>query len=447
MNIPRSVRERARDIEVIGSYDVVVCGGGPSGIMAAIAAAREGAQTLLIERYGFLGGMATAGLVGPISKFNLNGRRIVGGIPLEFIERMAQKGGAIIDLPSGNVPFDSEVYKSTADEMIQETGVSLLLHSLVVGCVESETGRVSHVIAETPSGRAAAGCGAVIDCTGTGRLIESTSLALKHRGSASDDLQPMSLIFRLGGVDTGALTVLMSEDGTKYRNATLAGYLQTAVHDGRLSNYGGPWTVWGSVMRDGCVSVNATRFQGDATIAGTLTDAETRLRKDIEAIVDCFKENAPAFADCYIADVAPQVGIRETRSIDGIYTLTGIDLIEPKAFPDAAALGGHPVDIHHPDNPEQTVSFIEKPYAIPYRSIVPKSSSNVLASGGIMSATKEAFASARVQAQCMALGQAAGTAAAICRKERSDVAELDADRLRKTLERRGAITQTEGMYE
>jgi hypothetical protein len=432
--------DTSSEIPNLGTFDVVVCGGGPSGIFAATAAATTGARTLLIERYGFIGGMATAGLVGPISKFNLDGERIVGGMPLRFIERLAARNGAIIDLPSGNVPFDPEIYKTTAADMLLDSGVRLLLHSLVVGCDETDDGRINRVYIETPSRKSVVLCNYVIDCTGTGRLVADTALELKIRGDAANSLQPMSLIFRLGGVDTDALEILMANDGTKYRNATLRPYLQAALDEGRISNFGGPWTVWGSVVRKGYVSVNATRYSGDALNVYDLTEAEISLRREIEVIVDTFRSNAPEFRSCHVVDVATQVGIRETRSIDGEYTLTGDDVLGPAMFSDTVALGGHPVDIHHPDDPKQTVRFIQSPYGIPFRSILPRGSHNVLASVGLISADRDAFASVRVQAQCMAIGQAAGTAAAICNSAKCDVGDIDVSELLRTLKEQGAIT-------
>ncbi|WP_379849859.1 FAD-dependent oxidoreductase [Larkinella bovis] len=439
--MPKTVTEPSRELPVIASVDVVVCGGGPSGFIAAIAAARNGAKTLLLEHYGFLGGMATAGMVGPISKFNLNGERIVGGIPAEFIADMHRRGGAIIDLPSGNIPYDPEVYKYAAMRMVSESGVDLLLHSSVCGCLfdEENPRKISHVIVENKSGRQAIETRYVIDCTGTGDVVARTSVPWEMRGRSNGELQPLSLYFRLGGVDTDQLNLLMAHDNTKYSNPELRQLLQAEVEAGRLPNFGGPWALHGSTLRRGEVSVNATRFSGNAVVARELSDAEIQLRTDSMHMVNVFREKAPAFRNSYLIDTATQVGIRETRAIQGLYTLTADDVLTPRHFADTVAMGGHPVDIHRAGSSQQEVRFIQKPYHIPYRCLVPQNADNLLVAGGCLSATREAFASVRVQAQCMALGQAAGTAAALCADQQRAVHELDGSQLRAVLTRQGGI--------
>jgi hypothetical protein len=437
---PRII-EPARELPVVACVDVVVCGGGPSGLVAATAAARNGATVLLLERYGFLGGMATAGMVGPISKFNLNGNRIVGGIPEEFIQGMHRRGGAVIDLPSGNVPYDPEVYKHVATRMVLNAGVNLLLHSTVCGCQldADNPQKISHLIIENKSGRQAIETRYIIDCTGTGDVVAHTPFPWEMRGRDNGELQPMSLYFRLGGVDTDQLTLLMAHDNTKYSNPDLRELLQAEVEAGRLQNFGGPWAVHGSTLRRGEVSVNTTRYSGNAVVGQELSDAEIQLRDDVVRIVALFRQGAPAFRNCYLIDTATQVGIRETRAIQGLYTMTAEDVLNPRNFSDSVAMGGHPVDMHRAGSSRQDVRFIQEPYHIPYRCLVPQNADNLLVAGGCVSATREAFASIRVQAQCMALGQAVGTAAALCASQQLAVHELNGTQLRASLAQQGAI--------
>ena len=433
--------EPAHEIRVIKEVDVVVCGGGPSGFIAAIAAARNGAQVLLLEHYGFLGGMATAGLVGPISKFNFREKRIVSGIPEEFINRMAKQGGAITDLPSGNVPYDPEIYKYVALKMVEEVGVDILFHTRVVDCLShaDQPETLTHVIIENKSGRQAIAAKYFIDCTGTGDLVSRSHLPWEMRNRREGELQPMSLYFRLGGVDTSAFNLLMAHDGVKYAHVELKEILAGEVEAGRLSNFGGPWAVHGSTLREGQLSVNATRFSGNAADGNDVSQAEQLLREDVMRIVQVFRERVPAMKEAYLLDTATQVGIRETRGIVGLYTMTLEDILHPKGFEDAVAYGGHPVDIHRAMDSKQDVSFLQAPYPISYRALVPQGATNLLVAGGCLSATREAFASIRVQAQCMALGQAAGTAAALCTKVGCSVSDFRGEQLRETLKMQGAI--------
>ncbi|MEX2569459.1 MAG: FAD-dependent oxidoreductase [Cyclobacteriaceae bacterium] len=435
------LNESPHKVPVIGKSGVVICGGGPSGIMAALAASRLGAKVILIEQYGFLGGMATAGLVGPISKFNFSGKRVVSGIPEEFIQKMHAMQGAIIDLPSGNIPYDPEIYKYMAMKMLLEHGVNLLLHTRIVGSYsqKANAGKITHVLIENKSGRQAIEADYFVDCTGTGDFIARTELPWTMRSNKKGELQPMSLYFRIGGVDTSSMELLMAEDNVKYRNQDLALLLQEEMEAGRLENFGGPWVVHGSTLRPCEVSVNATRFRGNAANGFDLSEAELILRKDVFTIWNLFKEKVPAFRNAYLIDTATQVGIRETRSIIGHYTMDEEDILTPKGFPDGVAMGAHPIDIHSSQTKGQKVKFLTAPYPISFRSMHPIGSINVLAAGGSVSATRAAYASIRVQAQCMALGQAAGTAVALCLREKLPIGQLDCAFLRHNLKEAGAI--------
>ncbi len=438
----KTIWEPARELPVLAEADVVVCGGGPAGIMAAVAAARNGADTVLIERYGFLGGMATAGLVGPICKYRCRGEQIVGGIPYEFILELARQQGAIASLPSGAVPFDAETYKLLAARMVRQAGVRLMLHSLVTGCVPAagEPLQPEYVIIENKSGRQAVRTSYLVDCTGTADVVVQAGLPWHLRRKTSGELQPLTLVFRLGGVDTDHLeNILMAEENTKYFNRRLRAVLEEQAAGG-VALFGGPWLIHGSTLRKGEVTVNVTRYPGSAVDAKDLTEAECRLREDVAAIVGIFRAALPELRQCYLLDTATQVGIRETRAIESLYNMTVEDILNPRPFADTVAKGAHPVDIHRPADTGQDVQFISEAYNIPYRSLIPRGAKNVLVAGGSIGATAEAFASIRVQAQCMALGQAAGTAAALCKEMKEcPVAELPYERLRTRLRQQGAI--------
>ncbi|MBO9600840.1 MAG: FAD-dependent oxidoreductase [Cohnella sp.] len=435
------VKEPEKQLPITRSVDVLVCGGGPSGFIAAIAAARNGAKTLLIERYGFLGGMATASFVGPISKFKVHGEFAVKGIPWEFVERMAEKDGAVTDLHSGNVPFDTEVYKLVSMQMVRESGVELLLHTYAVGVLmdEHKQGKCNYVIVESKSGRQVIEAKTIVDCTGDADIVEFARLPYERSNSEAGQSQPMTLYFRMGGVNTDSMEgLVMAQDGVGHVQS-LHDVMKVAREKGELPLFGGPWIQHGSTLQPGEVSANVTRYPGNAVDAESLTEAECIARENMFELIPFMKKHMPALKDAHLIASGTQVGIRESRRIKGLYCMTKDDVLESKDFPDTVAKGAHPIDIHSSSSNAQQLIWLKEPYNIPYRALIPQTSSNVLVAGRCISATREAFASIRVQAQCMALGQAAGTAAAMCSVTGQAVDELDGALLRKRLAEQGAL--------
>lgn len=435
----RTVYEPARNIPVIGSFDVAVCGGGPAGFIAAVAAARNGVRTILIERYGFLGGMATLSMVSPISVTKKNGKKIIDGIPGEFIYELDRLGGAITDYPNGNIPFDPELYKLVSQRMVLGSGANLLLHSHVTACIKSENnpGQITHLIIESKSGRQAIEARYVIDATGDADLLYAAGFPVET-GEENKALQPMTLWFRLGGVDTEKLENMhMRFEKTRYYNKRVSDLLRDMSACRAIPNFGGPWFI--TTLRNHEASVNMTRYAGDGTDVEHLTNAECVMREDIFRFIDILREHFPEFRNCYLLDSGVQAGIRETRRIKGVYAMTAEDILAPKGFADTVAKGAHPIDIHKANGNGQQVSFIEDAYNIPYRSMLPVGSKNCIAAGRCIASTREAFASIRVQATCMALGQAAGLAAAMCGKMNKWVHELDGGALSRELKAQGAI--------
>ena len=435
-----STRGRAKGKSVSVKYDVAVCGGGPAGLIAAIASARNGASTILIERYGFLGGMATLSLVSPISVFNKKGKRIIGGIPLEFAERMEALGGADTSFPSGNIHFDPEIYKLAAQRMVYESGGSLILHSYISGCVldRDANGKITGIIIENKTGQQKIEARYFIDCTGDADVVNFAGLPYTIGDSASTELQPMTLWFRLGGVDTDHLENMeMREGGKRHSNSRIRDALIAMGNKAQVPKFGGPWML--TTFRKGEASINMSRFAGNGTDVLSLTQAECTLREDVFKLVKLLRDNFPEFKNSYLIDTGTQVGVRETRRITGLYEMTLDDIMTPKDFPDTAAKGGHPVDIHKAGGRDQDLRAVKNGYNIPYRSMIPVGSENLIVAGRPVSATREAFASIRVQATCMALGQAAGTAAALCCQKNVSVYKLDGTELNGVLREQGAI--------
>ena len=418
---------------------VCVAGGGPAGFVAAIAAARGGAKTTLVEAFGFPGGMATAGLVGPISKFNFAGRRVIGGIPWEFAERLAAAGGAIIDLPKGNVPFDAEVYRRVAREMLEEAGVACLWQTQICGEPElAPNGAIATVTLSTAGFLSRLEADVFIDCTASGAIVGHHGLGgfRSPKGSA----QPLSLCFILGGVDTDKARVVIRDDSERSENPILREALERIAAAGRIASFGGPWAVWGSTIRPGFVSVNATRAAADVTDAAEVAAATARMRREIPAIVEAFRKADPAFRNAYVAQTATATGFRECREMKALHRITAAEFLSGENVPDAIALAAHPMDRHVAGSSAQSLAFLEKPGIIPLSALIAEKCPNLLAAGGLVAAEPGPFASIRVQAQCMATGQAAGSAAAEAALRGIPVQDLDRVAVRRRLEAAGAIT-------
>lgn len=430
---PMEYITQTTEIPVVAQYDVVVCGGGPAGFIAAIAAARGGARTALIERYGFLGGAATAGLVAPISVFNYNGRRIIDGLPWEFVERLIEIDGAREEKPLGNITFSPEKYKLIAQRMVLEAGVSLYLHSYLSGC-KKVGNRLTHVMIENKNGTEAIAAEYFIDCTGDADLAFQSGVPMQTMHSA---LQPATLIFMLGGVDIDSLPMIRhSQQGVNYHDLDMKTILEEVGKKEKLPMYGGPWYC--GVLDNGLVLINMTRTHANMADNREATHAECLLREDVNTFVTILKQHIPAFKNAFLAATAPQAGVRETRRIKGVYTLSGEEYIDARNFPDAIARGCHPVDIHASGSSNQRCEFLKDAAFIPYRCLIAPDFPNLLVGGRAFSADGVSSASVRVQASVMGLGQAAGVAAALCKQSGVDVSMVDTDKVREVLISYGA---------
>lgn len=425
-----------KELVLTGRFDVAVCGGGPSGIMAALAAARNGARVILLERYGFLGGMATAAFVNPVSTFRKNGQQVIRGLPWEFVERLAQEGGALKDYPSGNVPVDAEKYKLIAQRMLLEAGVKLSLHTYIADAA-CHDGVIRHLIVVNKSGLSAVAGDYVIDCTGDGDVAAACGAPMQPPDK--DGQQPCSLGLRLGGVKTGELPNLHPcIPNNRSQMFGVREAFERVKDRERIPQFGGPWFCTVLLDKEGIVNVNITRTAADATDAGEVSAAECRLREEVFQFVYLLKKYIPAFRDCFLLSTAVQTGFRESRRIRGSHTLSEEEYCRAVHFPDSVARGAHPIDIHYSANTRQDVRFLEQAGYIPYRVMTIPGFRNLLTAGRCVSVDRAVFASIRVQATAMALGQAAGTAAALCRRDGRAVGDADIAALRTVLIRQGA---------
>lgn len=422
-----------KDDPMSKKYDVIVAGGGPAGINAALAASRLGVRTLLIERYGFLGGMSTAAMVYPWMTFhNHQGKQVIKGIAEEIVSRLVDIGASpghlrdTIGFVYSLTPYKAEEYKMLVLEMLEEARCDLLLHSLVEK-VNTESENITSITIVGKSGREELKASVYIDCTGDGDLASSAGVPMQY-GRKQDHLtQPMTMKFRLGGVNLDQVRSYLLNHKEQFYHKTLFKQLEQGLP---LTAVQGFYDIWENarlpINRDHVliftgpgpdeVLINCSRVQGfDGTDSWELTQAEKEGRKQISILTKFFKDKIPGFENAELLSSGVQIGVRETRRIEGEYILTKDDVIKGTKFPDCIAKSAYPIDIHDPSSKSISVFFIggDGIFDIPYRCLLAKKIDNLLVAGRCISTTHEAFATTRLTPSAMATGQAAGTAAAL----------------------------------
>ena len=426
-----------KKVPLVGDYDVVVVGGGPAGFVAAISAARMGCRTALVERFGFLGGTASGGLVVPISGFYHKEKRVIGSIPWEFIRRMEEQGGAQVEMPKGHISVNIELYKLIAQRMVLEAGVKLYTNAVLSHC-DCSDGQVRYVCIESKNGTEALAARCFIDATGDADLCHMAAVPMQKPG----EMQPLSLCFVLEGVDvtTPLLRDSIHHDGKGGKpsaNAPIREYLLECVQQGKLRQFGGPW--FNTLVLGGGIAVNVTRSAGDGAARESMTRAELQLREDMFTIVSLLKEKYPEFQNCSIVSSGINAGIRETRRIQGLYTLTGEDLRQDKDVSCPVARCTHPMDIHKAASSQQTLERLQQAACVPHTALIPQGITNLIAAGRCISADREALASLRVQGTLMSVGEGAGILAALACREDCNVADVPEDALRRELQTRQLV--------
>ncbi|MDA8218449.1 MAG: FAD-dependent oxidoreductase [Dehalococcoidales bacterium] len=455
----KTIEIAARQVPVAREADVLVVGGGPAGIGAAIAAARSGARTILAERYGFLGGTATAALVGPfMTDHSLDGStQVVRGIYDELMRRMEAMGGALhpAKTDSGTVyssyivtghkhvgPFHPEALKSVAAEMCLEAGVELLLHSWFLEPV-MEGQQVAGAVFASKSGQQAVLAKVSIDCTGDADLAYQAGAPTVKGRETDGKMQPMTMFFRIGNVNRDKVEAYHQQHSDEPR------LFQAIVDEARArGEFPVPRLAIGAYMEQDGWSwrINTTRLLGlDGTKVEDLITGEIEGRRQVAFLMDFFHKHLPGFENCVLLETGAQVGVRETRRILGEHVLSLEDLASGEVYVDTIALGGFPVDIHQVDGAGGTVSGwargkhpVADAYAIPYRSLVPREVEGLLVAGRCLSATHEAAGAVRVMPTCFAMGQAAGMAAALALRQGVEVRQVDVSTLRQHLQAQGA---------
>ncbi len=460
-NEPMKSVKFSSDIPIVDHVDVLVVGGGPAGIAAAVGAARAGARTALVEIYGFLGGMATAGLVGPfMTSFSGDGQsQLIGGIFDELVQRMVEIGGAIHprDVRAGSAeagyyifghdhvtPFDPEALKRVADEMVQESGISLYLHTSFIEPL-MEGNWIKGAVIHNKSGLQAVTAQVVIDCTGDADVAYRTGAPTLF-GREQDHLtQPMTMFFRVANVDDAIVDTYALEHPEE-RGRLFHPYVEAAKLNGDFPIMRDKAGIY-RTQEKGVWRVNTSRLQKlDGTNARDLVNAELEGREQVQILMRFFRKYLPGFEKAVLLDTAVQIGVRETRRIVGDYTLTADDLATGITFDDVIALASFPVDLHPAvgdgggTDTGLAMGYKTAPvYQIPYRCLVPRGVEQLLVAGRSVSGTREALAAIRIMPVCFALGQAAGVAGAMAVANETSVRDIEIGRLQAVLVKQGAI--------
>jgi len=427
--------EVAKDIPLIREADVIVVGGGPGGIGAAAMAARAGAKTLLVERYGYLGGMASAGEIHPFMPNHAGGKCLDRPVYVEWVKAMRKYlAGAAAGSPTDEIAtaadrcISKDAAMLAAEDVCLEAGVELLYHHALAD-VLVEGGSISALVLFSKSGYTAAAAGCYVDCTGDADLAARAGCGIEF-GGPTGHCQPMTLCFKLAGVDCGRMPE-RGEISRLYNEAKRRGEIDCPREDVLMFDW----------LGDDVMHFNTTRvIHKRGTDGVELSAAEVEARRQLREYLAFFRKHVPGFEGCWVYSVAHHVGVRETRRVRGRAYLTRDDFVNAGKFPDAIARVHYPVDIHNPDG--TGTEHLNLPegqwYEIPYGCIVPDRIDNLLVGGRPISVDHAVHSSMRVMPPACSVGQAAGLAAATAAQRKCSPAELDGAELRRMLVERGA---------
>lgn len=446
------IKENPRKTPIIGEYDICVVGGSCTGVFAAVSAARLGARVVIIENNGFFGGVATASLVNVWhSIYDTSGdKQIISGLTMEMIERLKKKNGVkITGIPSSYFQMNTYELIIELDKLIQEEKVKPFLHTLFVSPIMEEK-KVSAVIVEDKSGRRAIKASYFIDATGDGDLVHRMGFLTYKRPY----IQPPTMCAIIRGLDE----IKSNVPDFSINKAVFDANNPNALESGFL------WTCDVPDSKDDTMVAGTRVFGADCSDAEQLTNASIEGRRQVRAICDTLRNSYEDNTTGPLVSLPAKIGIRESRHAKCLHTLSEKEVLNGVRFNDAVANGSYRVDVHLSNNNglifrdldgteihamadgtskktrwrEETA---ENPtfYQVPYHSLVPEDSENVLVAGRIIDADEGAFGAVRVMVNCNQMGQAVGAASYLALNAGLSIADVDTDKLRETLKRQGAL--------
>jgi hypothetical protein len=457
---PATITLAPRTATVVADCDVLVVGGGPAGIGAALGAADAGADVILVERHAFLGGNATAALVMPLMSFHTQhgsapsaaaadlmphdhgpGDPVVRGVLRRLLDRLEKGGGSLHPSPQTGfvVPFDPEIFKLVALDLLDEGGVRVLLHALATAVIGAP--RLDGVVFETKSGPIVVTARSVVDATGDGDIAALAGAPFEIGREGDGLVQPMTLMFRMVEFERTAFAAYREQHPDQWRGvhglwelvraASAAGELALARED----------VLFFGTLHEREVSVNSTRVTGVlGTSVWDLTQAEYQARGQMRQIAAFLRKYVPGFERSYVAQSGVVIGVRETRRITGEYQLTADDILGAHKWDDVVARGTYPIDIHNPRGKGTVLMRLPagESYDIPLRCLLPQRVDHLTVAGRAISGTHEAHSSYRVMPIAMATGQAAGVCAALAARAGKAARDVPAGDVQAELRRQGA---------